>query len=203
MQKFSSASLLIAVSFIVLSIGVQSAIRAEIHWQRACNKGCIPQKPSYSRNYGHDTPRFGATEFAVANKDTGQGGQLRKPFHFRALALKVDHLQLDQVGLAIYKAEGKLVATGRITHNGGDGGLIGSNVTIRIRAFAAASAETFQIPPDAVVLWESEHNLWVSRGGPQSISLVPEQNYLTQSQMMQHFEEITHLEVTMEYRRDR
>jgi hypothetical protein len=105
--------------------------------------------------------------------------------------------------LAIYKAEGKLVATGRITHSGGDGGLIGSNVTIRIRAFAAASTDTFLIPPDAVVVWESEQNLWVTRGGPQSISLVPTQNYLTQSKTTQHFEEITHLEVTMEYRRDR
>jgi hypothetical protein len=203
MKKFSSSSLLIAVSFIALSIGVQSAVRAEIHWQRSCNKGCIPQKPNHSRNYGHDAPRFGASEFAVANAVTGQGGQMRKPFHFRALALKVDHLQLDQVGLAIYKAEGKLVATGRITHSGGDGGLIGSNVTIRIRAFAAASTDTFLIPPDAVVVWESEQNLWVTRGGPQSISLVPTQNYLTQSKTTQHFEEITHLEVTMEYRRDR
>lgn len=199
MKTLSNAFLPVAVTVVLLSIGIQSAALAEIHWQRTCNRCCVPK-----HDYGYDTPRFGATKFAVANAAVGQGGLQRKPFHFRATALKVDHLQLDQVGLAIYKAEGKLVATGRITHSGGDGGLIGNNVTIRIRAYVASSADTFQIPPDAVVVWESEQNLWVSRGRPQYISLVPAPNYLPQSKQLKlHFDEITHLDVEMEYRRDR
>ena len=189
------------ISCAIVTVAVTSALQAETHFQRACNRGCIPT--ANGRNYGHDTARFQVTDFAVANAVTGQGNQLRKPFHFRALALDLDHLHLEQVGLTIYKADGKVVATGRITHSGGDGGLIGSNVIIRVRAFVAASPETARIPPDSVAVWESEQKIWVPRGGPQSISLVPAHNYLTQSQMTEHFEEITHLEVTMEYRRDR
>ncbi len=195
-KTLSQAFFSVAVPVIFLSIGTANVAMAEIHCQRTCNRCCIPK-----HNYGHDTPRFGATEFAVAN---AVDGLQRKPFHFRATALKVDHLLLDQVGLVIYKDQGKLVATGRITHSGGDGGLIGNNVTIRIRAYAAASADPTQIPPDAVVVWESEHNLWVSRGRPQHISLVPTPKYLPESEKLGLvFDQITHLEIELEYQRDR
>lgn len=172
--------------------------------QPRCNKNCVP-----GHNYTHDTPRFGATDFAVANAAVGSAVNHHKPFHFRATKLEIDHIRLDQIGLAIYKfpsstksSLGKIVGMGRIAHNGGDGGMKGSNVTIRIRAYVAPEADPNQIPPDAFVVWESRQNLWVSRGKPQLVQLVAE-NSSQSEKLNMHFAEITHLEVELEYQLDR
>jgi len=197
MKLLSGAILPAIVIAAGLGIGIQSAAIAEIHWHRTCNRCTIPK-----HNYGHDNPRGGVTGFAVANAVVERGSLILKPFHFRAIALKLDHLSLDQVGLAIDKAEGRLIASGRITHDGGDGGLIGSNVVIRIRAYAASSADTVQIPPDAVVVWDTETSLWVPRG-QKHISLTPALEKQNRLELQRNFDIITHLEVEMEYSRDR
>lgn len=196
-QSVTIVSVLLAV--VLLPVASTSAGKLYFHLHRTRTKCCLPK-----HHYGHDTPRFGASDFAVANAAVGPEGQQRKPFHFRAIALTVDQLQLDQIGLAIYESEERIIATGRITHNGGDGGLIGNNVTIRVRAYVASSPDSNQIPPDAVVIWQSERKIWVSRDRPEFISLVPASKYLPQpTKLARHFDEITHLEVEMEFKRDR
>ncbi len=196
-MRTSRISIAIVLLLTVLTGG--NGAWAEYHWQRTCRRCCLPK-----HNYGADTPRFSAIEFAVAEPATGTAARLRKPFQFRATSLEVDHLRLEQIGLVLYQTDGRLVATGRITHSGGDGGLIGNNVTIRIRAFVAASNDPTRIPPDAVAIWTTEHELWVPRGGPQAIELVPTSKQLHQSERLKaHFEDITHLEVELNYRRDR
>ncbi|PHS15763.1 MAG: hypothetical protein COA78_04790 [Blastopirellula sp.] len=195
-----------AVSVIALSVSPVHAGDLFFSRQTTCNKHCLDSL----YNYQHDTPRFSNTEFAVAKQpNKGSGAVEHKPFHFRATKLDVDHLHLDQVGLSIYRfdnttktSHGTIVASGRILNDGGDGGIIGSNVTIRIRAYIADNADPVRVPPDAFMIWESEHNLWVSRGNAQKFSLIPKT--LTQPEKLStHFDEITHLVVEMEYRKDR
>ena len=179
----------------------------KLYWHRQCTptKCCLPDRDYGKSVWPFSTPHsFGATEIAVANAAVGVGDLRHLPFHFRDLVLTADHLTLDQVGLAIYETRGRLLATGRITHNGGDGGLIGSNVTIRIRAYVASSADPNQIPPDAVVVWKSERKVWISRNRPQHISLVPTGLHFPQpEELNRHFNQITHLEVELEYEKDR
>ena len=159
------------------------------------------------RSVAHRT--IDATDFAVANAAVGTAVNHHKPFHFRATKLEIDHIRLDKIGLAIYKfpsstksSLGKIVGMGRISHDGGDGGMKGSNVTIRIRAYVAPEADPNQIPPDAFVVWESRQNLWVSRGKPQFVPLVAE-NSSQSEKLNMYFAEITHLEVELEYQLDR
>ncbi len=198
MKLFRNTSIRLVVAVFLISIEIQNEVSAEVHWHSTCDKRGIPK-----HNYSHATSRFGSTGFAVANAVVFDSTQRRKPFHFRATALKVDHIQLDQIGLAILESDGQMVATGRFTHGGGDGGLIGNNVTIRIRAFIAAAADPIQIPPDAVVVWSSECSVWVPRG-QKHISLTPSENKLCRSgEIAGNFDRITHLEIEMEYRRDR
>lgn len=182
-----------------LSITTARAGKLYWHHQGTCNKHCVP-----IGNYGHDSPIFGTTRFAVANAPIGIGTYEIKPFHFRSTAMVIDQLQLDRVGMALYKKDGKIVATGRILHNGGDGGIAGNNVTIRLRAYVASMADSTQIPPDAHVVWESERHIWIPRDHPQFVSLVPQSTKSPQSEeLMRHYNSITHLEVELEYSRDR
>ncbi len=225
------------------------------HQQRTRTKQCLP-----AYNYGQGvwpftTPSsFQVTEIAVAARNPILAAENRKPFHFRTLALHLDQLTLEQVGLSLHRTErgfpsAQIFANGKITHNGGDGGLIGNNVTIRIRAYASPTAakvstsaarvltsariasntattepaaaaispemvvaelqiatpnEVEQIPPDAYVVWSSKNDIWVSRGGPHAISLVPLETTLSSREnLYDYFDEITHLEVELEYHRDR
>ena len=235
--------------------------------QRARTKTHLPStKNSLSKyDYGYNTwpytsPQvFQATEMAVAATDPTNAGKSVKPFHFRATAMTVDHITLDEVGITLYKTGGRLFATGRITHTGGDGGLIGNNVTIRMRAYVASTAAAApkiivvttppaaqpapvpaanglpspidaegttiegddaeaevkeipiatpnvvtRIPPDAYLVWKSEQKLWVSRGRPHHVQLAPSAASRTDRETLtHHFGEITHIEVELEYRRDR
>ena len=241
-ERQSITTMLVLFTTVLLPAGPTSSAELYFHRSRACTRCSIPR-----HHYGHDIPRYGASEFAVANAAIGTGELRHKPFHFRALALRVDQLTLDQVGLAIYESNGKLIATGRITHNGGDGGLIGNNVRIRVRAYVSSvesrnqvvplattspqpellpppndgtlpappveavppsavvttPAGMARIPADAFVVFESEHNLWVSRGRPESISLVPVLTAAQAEKLQKYFSQITHLEVDMEFVRDR
>ena len=218
------------IVFAALGIPVVSVDGGDLfrHQQRTRTKQHLP-----AHDYDHDawpfTTRrsFQVTGIAVAATNPIPQAKNRKPFHFRAIALKLDQITLDQVGLSLYRSEvpypsAQLFATGRISHNGGDGGLIGNNVTIRVRAFASPTAATAlqtetnvelpiatpnqvtQIPPDACVVWSSENHIWVDRGGPHAISLVPQgEKFLDCEKLYDYFADITHLQVELEYQRDR
>ncbi len=188
------------------------------HRQRARTKCALPKHDYNHNSWPFTTDRkFGATAIAVAATDADLKKTV-KPFHFRATALTVQHLVLDQLGLSLDK-NGRLYATGRFTHTGGDGGLIGANVTVRIRAYVAHTAaaapaittaadlpvatpnRVTRLPPDAYRVWSCERKFWVSRGRPQYVSLDNPGEPL--GALRHHFDEITHLEVELEYERDR
>jgi len=153
--------------------------------------------------YGHDNIRATAKAFAVADVPVTVGTTTRKPFHYRDVNLTLEHLNLNQVGFAMDKETGKVIASGRITHDGGDGGLIGSHVTFRVRAYVSSTNKVIQIPPDAVVVWEAVQKVWVPRG-QQVISLVPSSENQNHFQHIQsNFNAITHLELEMEVNHDR
>ena len=103
-----------------------------------------------------------------------------------------------------------MIATGRITHSGGDGGMKGSNVIIRIRAFIATPAnaslltpDARQLPPDAVAVWQSEQKIWVPVGNHHFSLVPPVQSLWQRDDLKKNFNPITHLEVEMEYLQDR
>jgi hypothetical protein len=126
---------------------------------------------------------FRKTVIAVAATDPTKAGNVRKPFHFRATALTVDHVTLDQVGLALIKADGTLYATGRITHSGGDGGLIGNNLIIRIRAYVSpaglttiSSGATGRTVNAAGIVVEDENDV-IPLATPNEVTRIPPDAY--------------------------
>lgn len=151
----------------------------------------------------------------------------RKTFDFPVTALVVDHIVLDRVGLDLFQ-NGQMVCTGTLRHSGGPlGNLVGNNVTIRLRAFAGVKLNE-GIPPqsplhNAAMLWESERTLWLPRDRTMAISLLPTQqcgpnrdghtrvelrselpgqHALTET-VRRNFDQLTHLEVVLEYTLDR
>lgn len=244
------------MSFLLLTVLLPTrpsgAIDFFSHSQRTRTKCSLPkQNYNYSGNVWPFTgpSKFGATAIAVAATDPTdiQRAERVKPFHFRTRRLIVDHLTLDQVGLAI-DTNGRIYASGRISHSGGDGGLIGNNVTVpHIRAYVshttvaapvltgppvavvesirtpsapgeldaenrptvvevqeipiATPNSVTRIPPDAYRVWSSERKFWVSRGRPQHVTLAEHGEPV--SGLRHHFDQITHLEVELEYQRDR
>ena len=259
--------------------------RTKARMQSETGPGCAREpfkKYNYTSNSWPFTKdrKFSATVIAVAATDPTMIDRSKKikPFHFRATSIVVDPLILDQVGLSLEET-GQLIATGRINHTGGDGGLIGANVTVHIRAYVshtnvasvperrpATAANTAvssrsnitpgstaanpiaselytiypdmivrrqlgqipkpiieagammtvenvkevpnatpnsvtRIPPDAYRVWSSTQKFWVSRGAPQHVKLANEGDSL--HALSHHFDEITHIEVMLEYERDR
>lgn len=173
--------------------------------QRACSRCSVPRA-----NYAHDAVIASNRDFAVADATVTLTRTRRKPFHFRSLNVDLLHMQLREVGLSIDGIEGKMLASGRFFHNGGDGGMKGSHVRVDIRAYEATIAnaslltpDARQIPPDAVAVWESSHRIWVP-AGDHHFSLVPPVQTLEQCETLRVcFESITHLEVEISYLKDR
>lgn len=128
----------------------------------------------------------------------------RKSFHFTRDSLVAQHTTLQQVGMTLW-SNGSLVATGRISHDGGpDGSRVGANVTLIVRAYAAPVSDRLpdELPLNTPMLWQSRHRLWVSRHQPQVISLT--EAHPTQATVLRrNFNQITHLEVELEAERDR
>ncbi len=128
----------------------------------------------------------------------------RKPFHFTRTSLVAHHATLQQVGLTVW-SNGAIVATGRISHDGGpDGSLAGANVTIILRAYAAPVTDHPgpELPINTPMIWESRRRLWVSRHQPEVISLTGT-NPTYAEVLRRNFNQITHLEVELEAERDR
>ncbi len=195
------------LAWIAVLLCASSSVPCEavVNRQRACSRGNVP-----NRNYAHDAVILSRREFAVANESVVAPGNLTKPFHFRALNVDLAHMRLYQVGLAIDGHQGNMMASGRISHNAGDGGMQGSHVLVNVRALMAAPAnaslltpDARQIPPDAVVVWESEQKIWVP-AGDHAFTLVPTVQTIEQRQLLRtYFAAITHLEVEIAYLRDK
>ncbi len=161
-------------------------------------------------NYEHDAVIASIRDFAVADPVVILAMTKRKPFHFRSLNVDLLHMQLREVGLSIDGIEGRLLASGRIFHNGGDGGMKGSHVRVDIRALEATVAnaslltpDVRQIPPDAVVVWECSQRLWIPMGD-RRFSLAPINQPVEQRECLRVcFDSITHMEVELSYLRDK
>lgn len=190
--------------------------------QRPVNRHSVP---CYC--YGFDDPRPSTALVAVASVDqpaivpgmTFQGRPVqRKVFALALPALTNDQLHLSRISLALYD-NGQIVATGKLEHDGSPNRAIqGNNVTIRVRAFASTPQFKGELN-NAPMLWQTERKIWATRNRPQMVSLVPlpGDRFTEHSAMRynvppessfdelirQHFNEITHLEIELEYRRDR
>ncbi|QEG00344.1 hypothetical protein Mal15_44140 [Stieleria maiorica] len=215
---------------------IGSATAADLFYnrQRVNTQCCIP-----GHNYQHnsfpfttpDTHRNSAIAVAATDPTLPQRGF--RPFHFREGSLTVGPLTLDRVGLALQRDGLPLLATGSIRHNGGDGGLIGSNVVVKMRAFVSHNAmlndrnlsatspatppaaavatartaspnEVTSLPIDAVMVWQGEHTFWLSRNGEQMVELrAAPMSGDAVLKLANYFDLITHLEVELGHRRDR
>ena len=129
----------------------------------------------------------------------------RKAFHVHATAITAAATSLQQMAISLYSS-GQLQTSGRLVHTGGpDGGLLGNNVSIRLRAYAAPAVPNPQVLPiDAVMVWEAEpeHKLWVARNQPVVVTLTAHKQ-VRDRELRRFFNEITHFEVelvTLHYR---
>ena len=215
------------MGLLLAAVGSGVAVGGHKLRQRTCNRCGVP-----AYRYGHDDPRHFIRVVAIASVDqpalikgltSNNAGRTvrRKIFTVPLPAVPVatpDPIHLSRMSLAIYD-NGQIVATGQIDHNGGPYGAIqGNNVVIRLRGYAGTPQFTGPLN-NAPMLWQTERALWVTRNRPMMISLIPlpsdrhetgllreftappEQSF--DETIRQHFEEITHLEIELEYRNDR
>ncbi len=194
------------------------------------NRQRVPNRcglPAYAYSQGGE--RTAVSTLAIASErpvaasedaaDDGTTDSRRMRFLPAEPSLKIENVQLQQIALELHSS-GRLTCTGRISHDGGpEGALLGANVAIRVRAYAGTSQHA-NVDVDAVMLWETTHVLWVGRNQPRVISLLPATYSLCYRNGDQarftshtncdlarlakrHFPEVTHLQVELEYRKDR
>lgn len=187
------------------------------HHYRTRSRRCLP-----GGKYGHDVDRFGNAVIAAADPvrdvvwqeteaETVNGATRHvtrpltvqlKPFSIRVSGIEVDHITLDQIGLHLYST-GKLVATGRIRHDGGPDAVLRSNqVAIRLHAYTAIGDRVEMDLADTPAVWSSQKELRVSQGRPNVIQLTPAAQAVY-PKLRLHFNQITHIKVELDYRRDR
>lgn len=120
----------------------------------------------------------------------------RKRFIIRPL--ETGPVRLQQIGISLYET-GRFVLSGRLNHDGGpNGALWGNRVTVRVRALAGPEGEN--VPADkAPAVWETSRSLWLSRGVPEPFSL----RIRGTAALARHFDEITHIEIYLQHRRNR
>jgi hypothetical protein len=210
----------IVIALMAMPTLILESASAENHFfsrSRTLTKRCLPNYDYAHNVWPFTTPRGPrATVIAVAATDPTDVGKQVKPFHFRANSLTVGNVTLDDVGISLYNNDGKLYASGRLSNNGGDGGVIGNHVVIHLRVYvshtAAANLErpiatpnsVTRIPPDAYVVWQTQRKFWVSRGGPETVSMVKPVLSLDDWQALtRHFKDITHIELELQQQRDR
>ena len=116
-------------------------------------------------------------------------------------------VRLNDIRLAAY-SDGRFLFTGRIQElpkNGSANSTIkertdGCRVTIRVRGYSSTEVASTAVSPNGPMLFECVQSFWMSKLDDCAISLVcPEELQLCRS----HYQELTHLQVEVETRRNR
>ena len=116
-------------------------------------------------------------------------------------------VRLDDIRLAAY-SDGRVIFTGRIQdlpQSAAAGRLVkertdGCRVTIRVRGFSSTETLSMAVSPNGPLLFECTQNFWMSKGEDYAISLIcPEDLRICGSA----YQELTHLQVEVETRRNR
>jgi len=131
---------------------------------------------------------------------------LGKIFRLNTPTVQLDHIRLDQAGLAIQE-NGQLQFSARLLNQGGkQGELLGNNVTVVLRAHAGQNSEG---PPSILprtegavggpAVWETSKSLWLAANQPQTISISP----ASVDGIRQNFQKITGFDVGLQYEKGR
>lgn len=184
---------------LVLSLLVPTAFSG-VHCKRAKVLCGIPSRYHFDRG-GTVTEQSAMS--ALASEDmVFQKGKLgsysvdRKRFGFEEPALEADPVTVSGVGVAIYST-GQIVATGALTHAGEPQARpAGTEVTVRIRAYAASTPEAARVA-NAPVFWEASRTLWVRPGTKRRFSFSAE----LAPELRRHFHEVSHLELNLQLRK--
>ncbi len=116
-------------------------------------------------------------------------------------------VRLDDIRLAAY-CDGRILFTGRIQElpkSGAASPLVkertdGCRVTIRVRGYSSTEVASMAVSPNGPMLFECVQTFWMAKQDDYAISLVcPEEVQLCGS----HYQELTHLQVEVETRRNR
>ena len=128
-------------------------------------------------------------------------------------SLRAGPVTLGSVSAAVY-ANGEIFCTGIARHDGGpQRALHGGNVAVRVRLLMG-TAESPHPPETARVLLEADRHYWVSRERSQTVAPLatsakrgvgqPLLSPRAQADLIaRHFDEITHIEITLDYFQDR
>ncbi len=110
-----------------------------------------------------------------------------------------DQVRIDFPSAVAYD-DGEFIFSGILVHDGGPfGALKGNWVTVSIRGLADQTNEG--VPPSmpAPVVWETSERVWASKDTPIRLAIgVPDCKAAAR-----HYNELTHIEVQLEYRIDR
>ncbi|QDV39048.1 hypothetical protein [Tautonia plasticadhaerens] len=130
---------------------------------------------------------------------TGARTIRRKRFTPQAPNLAIGPFLLRTNGVAIYE-DGGIASGGLLSHSGGiEASERGGEAVLRLRAYSAAPLDI--LSTDAVPLWSTEVPAWVPRGGPTEVSLAdPLADPGLRAKVARSFDEVTHIEVTIEPR---
>lgn len=116
-------------------------------------------------------------------------------------------VRLNDIRLAAY-SDGRVLFTGRIQdlpNAGAPGPLVkertdGCRVTIRVRGYSSTEAASMAVSPNGPMLFECKQDFWMSKGEDYAISLIcPEDLRICGTA----YQELTHLQVEVETRRNR
>lgn len=228
-----------AVAMVILAtVGASSGVAGDWFFfgrQRSSTPQHLPRYDYDHRSFPLAAPRESkATVLAVAASDPTRKESPLKPFHVRAKSLQAGDLQLDQIGLAIDRTTGRIIATGRVKHRANRPGTLGAHAEINVHAYVGHTApiaparrdapgiitdddvvlrsrdsiaspnRVDRLPPDAFCVSSFSNRIWVSRDQATVVSLVPNGESRDQdAKLKDHFDQITHLIVEFDYRKDR
>jgi hypothetical protein len=186
------------------------------HTQRTWNRHCIPSGQNYTEAAVPTAMVTVATLPAVpvstaqVNNAGVSSTWISKIYHLSASAVRIDHIQLDQIGLAMDQG-GQLSFSGRLYNQGGKNGeLLGNNVKVVLRAFGGQSNEGTPLtlpraagPVGGPMLWEKEIPMgpspWLAARQAKTISL----SLASDVNLVRHFSKITGFDVTLAYDKGR
>lgn len=203
------------------------------HRATTCSRCCLPAYPyaQYREHASTSVVAIASAgqPSPVANyipsaepKGTRQTVWLRrKDFPVLRNSISTGGVTLERIGLSLYD-RGQYACTGLLRFDGGpDGSLLGANVVVHVRAYSGTPGHPGGLT-NMRLLWETERAFWLNRGQAVTVSLLPDPPRLQPAfatpvrahlehslpfppshLIYQHFGETTHLEVELEYRKNR